>query len=206
VSLICWAAQQRDALAGPVTPYVDADALKTELAQTLVATGAPLPRALIIGALGRVGTGTSDLCTAMGVEVTAWDMAETATGGPFAEILEHELFFNCILAGPQTPAFIRPDTATIPRKLTVIGDIACDPDSDYNPVPVYDRATTWAAPALRVHNTPPLDVMAIDNLPSMLPRESSADFAGQLLPTLLDLAGNKTGVWARAQTTFAAHV
>ena len=28
---------------------------------------------------------------------------------------------------------------TAPRRLTVIGDVACDPDSDYNPVPVYDR-------------------------------------------------------------------
>ena len=41
---------------------------------------------------------------------------------------------------------------TQPRALTVIGDIACDPDSDYNPVPVYSRATDWAAPALRVAN------------------------------------------------------
>lgn len=203
---MCWAAQQRGALAGPVTPYKDAAALKTDLAHTLAATGTHLPRALIIGALGRVGTGASDLCTAMHVDVTGWDMAETASGGPFPEILDHELFINCILAGPRTPAFVRPDAPTTPRKLTVIGDIACDPDSDYNPVQVYDRATTWAAPALRAHDAPPLDVMAIDNLPSMLPRESSADFATQLLPTLLDLARDQTGVWARAEAAFAAHV
>lgn len=206
VSLMCWAAQQRGAIAGPVAPYVDATALKDALAQTLSDTGVALPRALVIGALGRVGTGASDLCADMGVKVTGWDMAETANGGPFPEILEHELFFNCILANAGTPPFVRANAPTTPRKLTVIGDIACDPDSDYNPVQVYNSATTWDAPALRVHDTPPLDVMAIDNLPSMLPHESSDDFAAQLLPTLLDFEADQSGVWARAMATFNAHV
>lgn len=206
VALKCWAAQQRGEIAGPVSPYPNADALKYALGAELAAQPAPLPDALIIGALGRVGTGTADLCRAMDVSVTGWDMAETAQGGPFPEILDHALFFNCILAGPQTPAFLSPDTPALPRNLRVIGDIACDPDSDYNPVPVYDRATTWQAPALRVHDDPPLDVMAIDNLPSMLPLESSDDFAGQLLPTLLQLHGDENGVWARARAIFVANL
>jgi saccharopine dehydrogenase (NAD+, L-lysine-forming) len=206
VSLMCWAAQQRGAIAGPVSPYADAASLNAALAQTLRKTGTPPPNALIIGALGRVGTGAADLCAAMDVAVTGWDMAETANGGPFPEILEHELFFNCILANAGTPPFVTADAPTSARKLAVIGDIACDPDSDYNPVQVYDRATTWDAPALRVHEAPPLDVMAIDNLPSMLPRESSDDFAAQLLPTLLDLGTDQTGVWARANAVFSAHI
>jgi saccharopine dehydrogenase (NAD+, L-lysine-forming) len=206
VSLMCWAAQQNGQSAGPVSPYVDADALKKELSKTLSDTGKAPPRALIIGALGRVGTGAADLCRAMNVAVTGWDMEQTAHGGPFPEILERELFFNCILAGPKTPVFVRPNAPDAARTLRVIGDIACDPDSEYNPVQVYDRATTWANPALRVHDAPPLDVMAIDNLPSMLPRESSADFSAQLLPSLMDLAADKAGVWARARATFDAHV
>ncbi|MEC8575516.1 MAG: saccharopine dehydrogenase, partial [Pseudomonadota bacterium] len=86
-----------------------------------------------------------------------------------------------------------------------IGDVACDPDSDYNPVPVYDRATSWDAPALRVADTPVLDVMAIDNLPSMLPVESSEDYAAQLLPSLLALGDLGAGVWGRADATFKEH-
>ncbi len=206
VSLKCWAAQQRGAIAGPVSPYANADALKADLSAELTATGTERPDALIIGALGRVGTGGADLCKAMGVNVTGWDIAETAHGGPFPEILDHSIFLNCILAGPKTPVFVPRDAPDGPRKLTVIGDIACDPDSDYNPVPVYDRATTWAAPALRVHDTPPLDVMAIDNLPSMLPLESSQDFAGQLLPTLQSLGTDENGVWTRARATFNRHL
>lgn len=208
VTLKCWAAQQGGKVAGPVTPYPNAGALKAALADEMAAAGSPspAPTALIIGALGRVGTGAADLCRAMDVAVTGWDMAETASGGPFPEILDHDLFFNCILAGPTTPPFVRPDAPTSARKLTAIGDIACDPDSDFNPVQVYDRATTWGEPALRVHDDPPLDVMAIDNLPSMLPLESSEDFAGQLLPTLLDLATDQSGVWKRAKAIFDDHV
>lgn len=206
VALKCWAAQQRGETAGPVSPYPNAEVLKSALKLEMKTAGALPQTALIIGALGRVGTGAADLCRAMNVAVTAWDMAETASGGPFPEILDHDLFFNCILAGPSTPAFVRPDAPTSPRKLRVIGDIACDPDSDFNPIQVYDRATTWAAPALRVHDTPPLDVMAIDNLPSMLPLESSEDFAGQLLLTLVDFDQDKGGTWARALSIFADHV
>ena len=88
------------------------------------------------------------------------------------------------------------------RKLTVIGDIACDPTSDFSPIKVYDRATDWDAPALRVHDTPPLDVMAIDNLPSLMPVESSQDYAAQLLPSLLTLTELGAGVWGRARAEF----
>lgn len=206
VALKCWAAQQRGQNVGPVSPYPNADAMKTALRNELAPFMDQAPDALIIGALGRVGTGAADLCKAMDVAVTGWDMAETAHGGPFPEILDHTLFFNCILAGPNTPPFVRPDAPTSPRKLRVIGDVACDPDSDFNPVQVYDKTTTWAEPALRVHDDPPLDVTAIDNLPSMLPLESAQDYAGQLLPTLRSLAGDQAGVWARAEATFAKHL
>ena len=132
-------------------------------------------------------------------------MAETASGGPFPEILDHALFFNCILAGPTTPVFVPKSALTAERRLRVIGDIACDPDSTFNPVPIYSAATSWEAPALRVHENPPLDVTAIDNLPSMLPLESSEDYAAQLLPTLQGLSDNKM-VWQRAKRLFDEHL
>lgn len=206
VSLKCWAAQQRGDICPPVATYAGKDALLSELAQELDASGQPRPTAIVIGALGRVGTGASDLCTALGITPTRWDMAETAHGGPFPEILTHDIFINCIFARPGTPVFVPKSALADPRVLTVVGDVACDPDSDYNPVPVYDQATSWAAPALRVHDAPPLDVMAIDNLPSLLPVESSEDFAEQLLPHLLALGDLDRGVWGRAKETFNTHI
>lgn len=203
ISLKAWAAQKKGFLCGAVEKYPSKqallDALKAELPP------AERPRAIIIGALGRVGTGAADLCTAMNVPVTKWDMAETASGGPFPEILQHEIFLNCILARPGCPVFVPESAKKVQRALTVIGDIACDPTSDFSPIKVYDRATDWLLPALRVWDSPPLDVMAIDNLPSLLPVESSEDYAGQLLPSLLTLKDLNGGVWGRALTDFTRH-
>ncbi len=204
LSLKCWAAQQRGTIAGPVRKVPSKAALLAQLAAEL--DGLSRPRAIIIGALGRVGTGAADLCEAMGVAVTRWDMAETASGGPFPQVLQHEIFLNCILARPGCPVFVPASAKTDPRALTVIGDIACDPTSDFSPIKVYDRATDWDAPALRVHDTPPLDVTAIDNLPSLMPVESSQDYAAQLLPSLLTLTALEAGVWGRAKTEFDHNV
>ncbi len=204
ITLKTWAAQQRGETCGPVNAYKGKDALLDDLNKDL--GNDTRPSVIVIGALGRVGTGASDLCEAMGVKVTKWDMAETASGGPFPEILDHDIFLNCILARPDTPVFVPKSALTAQRTLTAIGDIACDPDSDYNPVPVYNEATSWDAPAFRAQDNPVLDVMAIDNLPSLLPAESSEDFAAQLLPSLETLDNLKVGVWARAKATFETYV
>ncbi|MEY8840413.1 saccharopine dehydrogenase [Cribrihabitans sp. XS_ASV171] len=206
VALKCWAAQQRNEICGPVGVYESSMHLQQELQAELLAVDAGRPTALVIGALGRVGSGASDLCRTMGVPVTKWDMAETAHGGPFPEVLAHDIFLNCILARPGTPVFVPASAPHSERRLTVISDIACDPESDFSPIKVYDRTTTWAAPALRVHDMPPLDVTAIDNLPSMLPVESSEDYAAQLLPSLLTLQDLENGVWERARDHFGAYI
>ncbi|MXQ09512.1 saccharopine dehydrogenase [Alphaproteobacteria bacterium GH1-50] len=164
------------------------------------------PAVIVIGAKGRVGGGAVRLCREVGLDVTEWDMAETAHGGPFPEILQHEVFLNCILAAPGVPLFVGPDALTAERRLRVIGDIACDPTSEYSPVPVYDAVTSWDEPVTRVADASPLDVMAIDNLPSLLPRESSEDFAAQLFPFLERLDRLDEGVWGRAEKTFRHHL
>jgi saccharopine dehydrogenase (NAD+, L-lysine-forming) len=203
VALKSWAAQQRGGICGPVSVYASRAALVEDLQAELA--GMNRPSALIIGALGRVGSGAADCLTAMGAPVTKWDMAETASGGPFPQVLQHDIFLNCILARPGCPVFVPASAKTDARKLTVIGDIACDPTSDFSPIKVYDRATDWDAPALRVHGAPPLDVTAIDNLPSLMPVESSEDYAAQLLPSLLTLADLGGGVWGRARVEYDRH-
>lgn len=203
VSLLAYAAQQDGRDCPSVDTWPSSAAMRDDVKAAL--NGAT-PNALVIGALGRVGTGASDLCEELGLSVTKWDMAETAHGGPFPQVLDHTLFFNCILARPGTPVFVPADTCGKTRALRVIGDIACDPDSDFSPIKLYDRVTSWNAPVLRACDDPPLDVMAIDNLPSLMPRESSQDFAAQLLPHLKTLDAIDQGVWARAKTYFDEHI
>lgn len=202
LSLAAWAAQQRGDTFQPVTDWPDKGSLIHDLRAMLDPLGGRLPTALIIGALGRTGRGATALLDTFGITPTAWDMAETANGGPFPEVLDHDIFLNCILATPGVPVFVPADARSGPRALSVIGDIACDPTSEFSPIKVYDRVTSWAKPTLRVAESPVLDVMAIDNLPSLLPLESSEDFAAQLLPHLLNLPQIDSGVWGRAKVTF----
>lgn len=205
VTLKAWVAQQRGGICGPIHAYADRALLLDELRAQIDATGRHRPPALVIGAKGRVGSGAADLLVELGVPVTRWDMAETAHGGPFPEVMAHDLFINAILARPGAPVFVPRDGVAPGRALRVIGDVACDPASDFSPIKVYDRVTTWSQPVLRVADLPPLDVMAIDNLPSMLPRESSVDFARQLLPVLACLDRIDHGAWGRAAAVFRDH-
>ncbi|WP_136440070.1 saccharopine dehydrogenase [Pacificoceanicola onchidii] len=203
VSVLAWAAQARGEICPPVDTWPNSEAMLSDLRAAL-ADNTPKD-ALVIGALGRVGTGASDLCEALNIPVTKWDMAETAHGGPFPEVLEHAMFFNCILAAPGCPVFVPAEAKEAKRALRVIGDIACDPQSDFSPVKVYDLETNWQTPVTRAASDPVLDVMAIDNLPSLLPLESSIDFAGQMLPWLETLDQIDAGVWGRAKAIFDEH-
>lgn len=205
VSIMTWAAQAAGEACPPVAVQPSSDALIAGLRHRMDRDAVARPDVLIVGANGRVGAGARALCGQLSLDVTEWDMAETASGGPFPEILGHGIFLNCVLAGPHTPVFVPADAGGRARTLRVIGDIACDPTSSFNPVPLYDQATSWEQPVTRVHEDPPLDIMAIDNLPSMLPAESSEDFAGQLLPHLLALDRIDRDVWGRAAETFARH-
>ncbi len=204
VSLLAWLAQQKGRPMDPVTPWDGAKPLLADVQARMTEARGTRPTAIVIGSKGRVGVGATDLCTALGVPVTGWDIEETEGGGPFPEILKHEIFLNCVLAGPKTPIFTPKEILKADRTLTVIGDIACDPGSEYNPVPLYDEATSWEKPVIRVHDKPPLDIMAIDNLPSLLPQDASEDFADQLFPLLL--AFHTDEAWDRAEALFYEHI
>ncbi len=210
VGVMAWLAQKQEQQLGSIGVYLDKQDLISELKDqcaTAVANKNELPNIMVIGAHGRVGSGALALCDALGLTTTKWDMAETAHGGPFPEVLQHSIFVNSILASPNVPQFVPKDSVDKPRALSVIADVSCDPNSPYNPIPIYDHSTTFSDPVIRVKSSPDfLDVMAIDNLPSMLPVESSHDYAQQLLPYLAKLDDVENLVWQRAASIFKEHV
>ena len=205
VTLKVWISQNKKKECGPLTAFSDKNKLLEELCNDII-TVKTRPSTIVIGALGRVGTGVCDLCEQLSLNIKKWDLAETSSGGPFQEVLNYNVLFNCVVSNPKTPVFFHANYVDAQRKLSVIGDIACDPDSDYNPIPIYSSPTTWSKPRVNIRTRPPLDVMAIDNLPSLLPKESSIDFAEQLLPYLVDFEGKNNAVWQRARKVFKSKV
>jgi len=165
--------------------------------------GMPL-RALVVGALGRSGRGAQDALAAAGAVVTGWDVQETRDVDR-AALLGHDLLVNCVGGtGPVTP-LLRPDDLDDPgRAIATIVDVTVDVTSPYNMLPVYDRTTTWAEPVRRRRDGGrPLDLIAIDNLPSLLPAEASTAFSAELTP-LLAVLGPRDPVWARCRAAFRA--
>ncbi|KAL8393572.1 hypothetical protein RB595_003352 [Gaeumannomyces hyphopodioides] len=168
------------------------------------------PRVIVIGALGRCGRGAVDLCLKAGLpeeNILKWDLAETAPGGPFKEVVESDIFVNCIYLNKQIPPFVTIETLNSPdRKLSVVNDCSADTTNPFNPVPVYTVATTFDKPTVPVEGLksgPPLSVISIDHLPSLLPREASESFSNDLLPYLLTLKDRKGDpVWAGAEKLF----
>jgi saccharopine dehydrogenase (NAD+, L-lysine-forming) len=158
-------------------------------------------RALVIGALGRSGSGAREALAVAGVPATPWDLAETRDLDRQA-LLDHDVLVNTVFATePGTPFLSEDDLHRPGRRLTVVSDVTCDVTSACNRLPVYDEVTDWAAPVRRLGGTPPLDLIAIDNLPSLLPRESSTDFSAGLLPHLAVLPRGGP-VWERSEAHF----
>jgi saccharopine dehydrogenase (NAD+, L-lysine-forming) len=171
------------ALRAPLQPVS-----KQELDERLARTRKTSKKALVIGALGRCGSGARDALAQAGREVTAWDLAETRKLDHTA-LTAHDPLVNAVLTnGPAKPFVTDAEVADPRRRLTTIVDVTCDVGSPGHTLPIYRTTTTWAEPVRRITTEPaPLDVIAIDNLPSLLPREASDAFSADLAPLLVTL-------------------
>jgi len=203
LGVLLWVRQQTSSKPfGPLLPWKTekhmVDDVRAGLAQC-----SRKPRVCVIGALGRCGKGSADIIREAGItEAALWDLPETKKGGPFPELMDFDIVINCIYLSGAIPPFITQkviDEAPN-RKTTVIVDVSCDTSNPHNPLPIYSVGTTLKDPVLRIKESPVLDVIAIDHLPTLNPRESSDGFATDLLPHLLQL--NQTSVWTRAVDLF----
>ncbi|SCZ98228.1 BZ3500_MvSof-1268-A1-R1_Chr7-1g09064 [Microbotryum saponariae] len=132
--------------------------VKTQLEQVKKSLARPV-KALVIGALGRCGRGAVDFFLAAGLnseDVIKWDMAETAKGGPFDEILEVDIFVNCIYLSHKIPSFVSRDSIAAfkgDRQLRCVVDVSCDTTNPNNPIPIYDINTTFDKPTVDVEGS-----------------------------------------------------
>ena len=86
-------------------------------------------------------------------DILKWDLAETAKGGPFQELLDVDIFVNCIYLSSPIPHFLTHEQlrkAGASRRLSVIVDVSCDTTNPHNPIPVYSINTTFSEPTVPV--------------------------------------------------------
>ena len=181
----------------PLHPYAkdDLDAALTPRA------GDRMPRVLVLGAAGRCGQGARAALAVAGTTATCWDVAETRILDR-AALLDHDVLVNTVLVDEPVPPFLTHVDLDADRRLSLICDVSCDVTSQCNTLPIYQRVTAWPEPVVRLRGGDrPLDLIAIDNLPSLLPGEASTAFSAQLTP-LLARIDKPDPVWRRAEERF----
>jgi len=144
-----------------------------------------------------------------GLPITRWDRQENPDLHKQA-LRGHDLLVNCVVTHTPTTPFVEQADLDHERRLRVLADVTCDVTGPTNMLPVNTKITTWQEPVRRLHDgnpehgSVPLEVIAIDNLPSLLPREASEGFSADLIPHLLGLAeqGGPSGPWQAAGRAF----
>lgn len=206
LALIHWNNKQSEQaryLDHSLLPFNNANLLNKTITQTNIS--GKKPKVLIIGANGRSGKGAIEILKQYGAQITCWGREHTKNIDRTA-LLDHDIMINCTFITENIPAFLRHQDLISDTRLSVVADVSCDPFSSFNPIPLYHDTTTWDDPYITIKGIDrdkTLDIIAIDNLPSLLPREASEEFSELLLPHLMTLKNrDKDPVWSAARDCF----
>jgi saccharopine dehydrogenase (NAD+, L-lysine-forming) len=96
----------------------------------------------------------------------------------------YNIIFNCILLTTHIDPFITNNMVKLFKDPTVIVDISCDYNNINNPIPIYSQLSNFNEPIIKINKY--VDVIAIDNLPSLLARNSSSAFSAKLINLFID--------------------
>ena len=155
------------------------------------------PFITIIGGNGMCASGVRYVLEELGLDYKIIDGSDENYKGI---MLNSDIFYNCIkLSEDYNEVWF--DENTEFHNPMIICDISCDYMKPNNPIKIYNQKTTWEKPIYNYNNF--VDIIAIDNLPSFLPRESSEYFSEKLVALLEEYAnGDKLGIWRRAELEF----
>ncbi len=162
-------------------------------------------KALIIGPGGRCGAGAASALSEAHIQPTGWGKKHTKNIN-HEELFTHHLLINAVGTYGNAKPFLTKQLIDEhkDRKLHTIVDVTCDLGSKSNALPIYKQLTTWKDPAQEI--APNLYIIAIDNLPSLLPKESSLDFSRILTPHLLTLEQGGNTPWTRTYECFQSAI
>jgi saccharopine dehydrogenase (NAD+, L-lysine forming) len=205
LALKTYVEQQENRTLGTIAPFAKAAQFVHWVKEPLKALGKS-PKFLILGSSGRAGQGALDFLRAVEVAGTRWDRAQTGAGGPFPQLLKFDILLNGTASPTPGAPFLTQELLKRPRRLAVIADVSCEVGNVSNRLPLTETYGSFAQPVQRLFDEPVLDLVAIDRLPALLPRESSDDFSSQLTPLLEELPNPTSEVWERVELQFRQQV
>jgi alanine dehydrogenase len=143
------------------------------------------PRILLIG-YGTAGRRAKEIIDQFGFQTTIWTSRSICDR---SVILDYDILIHAIRL-PDDPSigiepFLTPSDLLIHHRLSIICDISCDMGNPRNTLPIYKAYTTKTKPISRLQGD--VDLIAINNLPSMEPHVSSEQFSSILSTYLPEL-------------------
>ena len=145
----------------------------------------------ILGAEGRCGKGVQSILNHLNIPFTP--LSKDSDTDSFKNF---DIFYNCIILD-ESYNKVWFDTSTNFTKPLTIVDISCDSSKPNNPIKIYTKSTVWDSPVYKYNDL--VSVIAIDNMPSLLPRESSDYFSGILTELILE---KDMKIWEKALSIF----
>ena len=145
----------------------------------------------ILGHKGRCGQGVKSILSELALPFTEVDRDSDTE-----PLTRFDIFYNCIRLEEYYEKVWFDKNTLFSKQFTIV-DISCDASKPNNPIQIYNKSTTWESPVYSYNDL--VSVIAIDNMPSLLPKESSDHFSEILTRLLLD---PDTSEWDRSLYIF----
>lgn len=145
----------------------------------------------VIGPNGRCGKGVINVLNYFNLKYSIINKDDNKKN-----LENYDIIFNCIVINKDLNETWF-DDKTIFSKPIIIVDISCDYNNSNNPIKIYNKATSWEEPVYSYNEN--VDVIAINNLPSLLPKDSSNEFSKILVQLLLNF---NSSIWENNKNVF----
>ena len=148
----------------------------------------------IIGINGRCGKGSKFLLDKLLINHVGYLKEDNLDN-----LINHNIIINCIkLESNFNIIFISNKNLINFKNLSIISDISCDVFAINNPINLNYCLTTFEKPIYKFNEN--IDIICIDNLPSLLPINSSTEFSNKL--TELILTVNTDIIWENLENLY----
>jgi saccharopine dehydrogenase (NAD+, L-lysine-forming) len=143
----------------------------------------------LIGANGNCGKGVQNLLNELKLNYTILNRHDDTK-----KFIYFDIFINCIKLDPNSTQSWFDDSTNFTNPI-IISDISCDYTKPNNPIKLYNKNTTWTNPVFKPNKF--VKIISIDNLPSLIPKESSQYFSNLFVQLLQDYPTDSNKIWDR---------
>lgn len=141
----------------------------------------------VIGANGRCGSSVCKVLDMLEIPYVKYNRNDKKV-----ELIYYDIIYNCITLDVElNETWI--DQYTFFIKPITIVDISCDNSKINNPIKLNNKSTSWKEPVITYNSN--IDIISIDNLPSLLPKESSNDFSIRFYELLNEYHTENNKIW-----------